>query len=69
MVHGVAVIDVLATPVVSKFMADQIGLARGAESCFVRVHTQCSYCKWRRGSDTDGAAIKIASAEHLDQVL
>ena len=49
-------------------MADQIGLARGAESCFTESIPNVRTANGVEVCDTDGAAIKIAPAEHLDQV-
>ena len=67
-IHGVAIVDVVAAPIVAKLMADQVGLAGGAEPGFAKPIANVCAADSVKVGHTDGAAIKIAPTEHLDQI-
>lgn len=67
-IHGVAVINVIAAPVVSKLMTDQVGLARGTEPSFAKAVPNVRTADGVEVGHTNGAAIKVAPAKHLDQI-
>ena len=67
-IHGVAVINVIAAPVVAKLMTDQVGLARGTEPSFAKAVPNVRTADGVEVGHTNGAAIKVAPAKHLDQI-
>lgn len=67
-IHGVAIVDVVAAPIVAKLMTDQVGLARGAEPGFAKPIANVCAADGVKVGHADGAAIEISTTEHLDQI-